>query len=215
MSYPQTATSDPYAFSLWSDASAASEETTMLAQAAGCAQPGLAEGLFFDDLLDTTLAWEQIGATPAETFGIQYDINWTTGGVVAADMPVPLPSATMNTTMTFAPTTTPLANNMDAYAQGFFFVLLWNHSDGTRNGFPPFPIFDTTSLYFPQPSLAGPPFPQLDIAGVWDPNQITGAPPVFFMGRNNFVGQVQSGILDPMNTGTYTNLTSSTQLDYT
>ncbi|KAH9003585.1 hypothetical protein EDB86DRAFT_2381247 [Lactarius hatsudake] len=35
------------------------------------------------------------------------------------------------------------------------------------------------------------------------------------MGGNNFVGQVRSGILDPMNTGTYTNLTSSAQLDYT
>ncbi|KAH8984314.1 hypothetical protein EDB92DRAFT_1887253 [Lactarius akahatsu] len=53
MSYSQTTTSDPYAFSLWPDASAASEEDV--------------DDIFFDDLLDTTLAGRQSGTV--ETFG--------------------------------------------------------------------------------------------------------------------------------------------------
>lgn len=94
----------------------------MLAQAAGCTQPGLTvEDIFFDDLLDTTLARGSSSATPAEIFGSHRDSNWTTGGKVAADMP-PHPNATaMSTTTTLAPTTFPLADNMDAYTQEFFF----------------------------------------------------------------------------------------------
>ncbi len=66
MNYPQQATSDPYAFSLWPDASAASEEEMMAwAQAAGYAQPGLTTDNFsLDDLLDTSLAWGQSGTVP-------------------------------------------------------------------------------------------------------------------------------------------------------
>ncbi|KAH9169390.1 hypothetical protein EDB89DRAFT_1985669 [Lactarius sanguifluus] len=123
MSYSQTATSDPYTFSVWPDASAASEEDmTMLAQAAGCTQPGLTvEEIFFDDLLDATLAVGSSSATPAETFGSHKNSDWTTGGTVAADMP-PHPNATaMSTTTTLAPTTFPLADDMDAYTQEFFF----------------------------------------------------------------------------------------------
>ncbi len=68
MNYPQPATTDPYAFSLWPDASAASEEMMAWAQAAGYAQSGLTDNLFLDDL-DTTLAWGQGGMIPTETYG--------------------------------------------------------------------------------------------------------------------------------------------------
>ncbi|KAH8990861.1 hypothetical protein EDB92DRAFT_1863619 [Lactarius akahatsu] len=234
MSYSQTATSDPYAFSLWPDASAASEEMTMLAQAAGCTQPGLTvEDIFFDDLLDTTLAQGSNSTTPAETFGSHKDTNWTTGGTVAADMP-PHPNATaMSTTTTFAPTTFPLADNMGAYTPEFFFPQSdWSlsvtpsltdvsslpspRSDGTRNGIIPFPTLGATSSYIPQPPLAGLSFPQIDIAGAWGPNQIISAPPDLFMGGSNFVAQVQSDsgqILDPSNM--YMNTTSSSPWDCT
>ncbi len=69
--YPQPATTDPYAFSLWPDASAASEKEMMAwAQAAGCAQSGLTTDNFsLDDLLDTTLARGQSGTIPTGTYG--------------------------------------------------------------------------------------------------------------------------------------------------
>ncbi|KAH9077579.1 hypothetical protein EDB83DRAFT_2344562 [Lactarius deliciosus] len=152
----------------------------------------------------------------------------------------PHPNATaMSTTTTRAPTTFPLADNVDAYTQEFFFpqtvsmrqlAVLSNcsssltdvsslpspRSDGTGNRIIPFPTFGTTSSYIPQPPLAGPSFPQFDIAGTWGPNQITSAPPDLFMGGSDFVAQVQpdSGqILDPLNM--YMNTTSSSPWDCT
>jgi len=72
MNYPHQATTSSYDFSLWPDASAASEEMMAWAQAAGCAQLGPTIGnISFDDLLDPTLAWEQTGTAPAETFSFQ------------------------------------------------------------------------------------------------------------------------------------------------
>ncbi|KAI9465107.1 hypothetical protein BJY52DRAFT_1209922 [Lactarius psammicola] len=239
MSYPHTATTDPYAFPLWPDASAASEEMMAWAMADGSAQPGPNVGNFYlNELLDTTLAWEQSGTTPAEIpdFQNNSEINWTSGGTAAADMPghgIPLPSATaVNTTMALAPTTTsPLTVNMSSYAQGFFFTqpdfstslsgtpsftdissLPSPQSDGTGDGFHPFPTFEAMSSYFPQPS--GPSFPRLDIAGALDPDRINCAPPFLFMGGSNSAGQVQSGpILSPLDT--FVNMTYSAPLDYT
>ena len=66
MSYPQTATTDPYAFSLWPDAS--EEELGVWAQAAGYAQQELTNGAFSFDGLDTTAAWGQNSTLPALTY---------------------------------------------------------------------------------------------------------------------------------------------------
>lgn len=71
MNCPHTATADPNAFLLWPDASAATEEMMVWAQAAGYAEPGLTVGDFSLDDLDATLAWGQGGTTPAEAFGFQ------------------------------------------------------------------------------------------------------------------------------------------------
>ncbi|KAI9445788.1 hypothetical protein BJY52DRAFT_410009 [Lactarius psammicola] len=229
MNHPHAATTDPYDLSLWSDAPAAGgEEVIAWTQATGCTQPRLTiESFYLDDFLDTTLACGQSGTTPAETFS-NSGTNWTPGGTVIADMPshgVPLPNATAMGTSTLAPTTTPPfpINNMDPPAQGFSFTqsdfstslsdtppltdvgsLPSPQSDGTGDGFLPFPTFDATSPYFVQPSTL--PFPQLDIAGGLD--QITGAPPNWFMGGSN-AGQSDYGpIIDPMNVNT-TNLAPS------
>ena len=68
MSYPQTATTDPYAFSLWPDAS--EEELAVWAQAAGYAQQGLTVtgDTFSFDGLDTTAAWGRSSTLPASTY---------------------------------------------------------------------------------------------------------------------------------------------------
>ncbi|KAI9451444.1 hypothetical protein BJY52DRAFT_100705 [Lactarius psammicola] len=229
MNYPHAAATDPYDLSLWLDAPAACEEEVMAwTQASGCAQPGLAiENFTLDDLLDSTLVWGQSGTTPVETFG-DSGTNWTSVAMVAPDMPshnVPLPNATAMGTATLAPATVPpfLNDNMDAVAQGFFFIqpdfstslsgtppltdissLPSPQSDGTGDGYLPHPTFGATSSYFAQP------LPQLNIAGALDPNQITDAPSTWFVGGRNFTGQVQPDygpILDPM--------INSAPLDYT
>lgn len=65
-----TATADPYAFSLWPEASAASEEEMVAwALAAGYAQPGLTtEDLSLGDL---DRAWGHSDSTLAEAFSFQ------------------------------------------------------------------------------------------------------------------------------------------------
>jgi hypothetical protein len=70
MNYPNTTPADLSALSLWPDAPAVSEEEMAAwAQAAGCAQPGLDEGIPLD-ILDGTLAWGQSG-----TFSTEFDFQ--------------------------------------------------------------------------------------------------------------------------------------------
>jgi len=71
MNHPDTTTTDPYAYSLWPDAWAASEEEMMAwGPAAGYAQPGLTvEDFTLEDLDSALAAWGQSGATAAELCG--------------------------------------------------------------------------------------------------------------------------------------------------
>jgi hypothetical protein len=66
MNYPDTVPADLSAFSLWPDATAASEEEmAMWAQAVGYAQPGFNFENIPLDVLDDTLTGGQSGTTPA------------------------------------------------------------------------------------------------------------------------------------------------------
>jgi hypothetical protein len=67
MSYPQTATTDPYAFALWPDAS--EEELAVWAQAAGYAQSELAGDTFSFDGLDATATQGQSPTLPTAAYG--------------------------------------------------------------------------------------------------------------------------------------------------
>ncbi len=69
MSYLHQATTDPYAFSIWPDAAASSEEMMVWARAARYAQPGRTVENFSLDDLDATIAWGQ--SSPTETYGSQ------------------------------------------------------------------------------------------------------------------------------------------------
>jgi hypothetical protein len=75
MNYPDTATADLSAFSLWPHALAASEEEMAVwAQPADYAQPGPAvEGIPFD-ILDAVMAWGQSRTSPAETLGFENNL---------------------------------------------------------------------------------------------------------------------------------------------
>jgi hypothetical protein len=71
MNYPNTAPADLSAFSLWPDAPVVGEEEMAVwAQAAGYAQPELAEGIPLD-IIDATLAWGQSGTAFAEPLDFQ------------------------------------------------------------------------------------------------------------------------------------------------
>lgn len=71
MNYPNTTPADLSAFSLWPDAPVVSEEEMAIwAQAAGYAQPGLAEGIPLD-IIDATLALGQSGTAFAEPLDFQ------------------------------------------------------------------------------------------------------------------------------------------------
>ncbi|KAH9080658.1 hypothetical protein EDB83DRAFT_2310838 [Lactarius deliciosus] len=59
-------------------------------------------------------------------------------------------------------------------------------TDGTGDGIPPFPTLEGAASYFPP----GPSSTQLDIAGELQPDQVTYAPPLWFMGDGNLAGQL-------------------------
>ncbi|KAH8989620.1 hypothetical protein EDB86DRAFT_2942123 [Lactarius hatsudake] len=127
MNYPNTTATDPYAFSLWPDAAASSEEEMMAwAQVAGYTQPGLSTDSFSFDDLDANTTWGG-PAVPQNT-----DIDWTFGGTVPAGDMLGLGAsfldATATDTMAFAqaPTppfpTFPTDDDTGAFAQDLFFA---------------------------------------------------------------------------------------------
>ncbi|KAI9443104.1 hypothetical protein H4582DRAFT_2195469 [Lactarius indigo] len=238
MNYPHTAATDPYAFSLWPDAAASSEETMAWAQATGYAQPGLTIDNFSFDDLGATVAWGQSATLFDGAFGLQNisDTDWTSGGTAPAEdmlgLGVSLADAAAADTMAFAPaptlpSPTDPTDGIDVFPQDLFFtqsdffdslsgtpcrspppacdsfVLTQSkaptdgssapspESDGTGDGFLPFPTFEGAASYFPP----GPSLTQLDIAGELQPDQFTYAPPLWFMGDGNLSAQLPPNYL--------------------
>ncbi|KAI9465608.1 hypothetical protein BJY52DRAFT_596180 [Lactarius psammicola] len=229
MNHPHTATTDPYAFSLWPDAAASSEEETRLwAQTAGYAQTGFTSDKFSFDGLDATAAWGQSATLPAAAYGLENisGSDWTSGGIVpAGDMlghGVSLMGAATTDAMAFAQAPAPpfSAGGIDAFTRDFFITQSQEFSNSLSST-PP--LTDGSSVPSPQSEGTGmelfhslplggrPPTSSNHRAlrhrnstspGRYSPINSLGASPSWFMGDGNLAGQLPLGYLptlDPMN----------------
>ncbi|KAI9449169.1 hypothetical protein BJY52DRAFT_1227927 [Lactarius psammicola] len=187
MNYPHTATStDPYAFSLWPETVASSEEEMMMwAQAAGGMVPAgdmLSHGV---SLADATTATDTKAFAPAsiapfladgiDTFAQELFIQSDFSNSLSSTPCRSPPPACKSTVLTQSKALTDASSFPPS------------QSEGTWDGFNPFRTSEGLPSYFVPPP--GPSSLQLDIAGGLQPDQLTFAPSLRFMGDGNLAGQ--------------------------
>ncbi|KAN0137812.1 hypothetical protein V8E53_004296 [Lactarius tabidus] len=239
MNYSGTATTNPYDFTLWPNAS--EEELAVWAQAAAHSQAN--NGFSLGDL-DDALVWGQNATLPATAYDLQnkFEADWTTGGmgpvVDILGIGASLADATAIDALAFAPAPTPafLGDGMDALTQDFSFseyvsssrlqvVVLTSskalttvssfpspQNDGTGDGSISSPT--SSGATFIQPSGPSSSSSQLDTTGEFECNQFTCPPPLCFTGEGNLAGPLPPDFL-PMNLmGVISNMSHPMQSDY-
>ncbi|KAF8274280.1 hypothetical protein EI94DRAFT_1825625 [Lactarius quietus] len=235
MSYPQTATTDPYDFTLWPDPS--EEELAAWAQAAVYAQQGPTSDNFSFDGLNATASWGQSATLPAATYGLQnlLDTDWTPGGMDPLGDILgqggSFGDTTATDTMSFAPPPTQplLTDDLDALSQLFSFSQSdssHSHSstpsltdmssmpspqnDGTGGRLIPFPTVEGAT-----PNIIQQPVPsslQHTISGASLPYQF----PPWFMGDVDLTGIAPTNYYPTLDfAGMNSNVSYPTQSDYT